>query len=99
LRARELLPPCDYTVHVSRKQGRPKGLVWPILLRQKLPVVTIPLRPQDGDAKLDLQAVLTAAYDRAAYDMRVNYRSEPVPRLTPEQAAWADALLRAKGLR
>jgi hypothetical protein len=99
LRAREVLPPCDYTVHVSRNGQRPQGLIWPIRLEQRLPVITIPLRPEDPDAKLDLQAVLNAAYDRAGYDLMIDYHSAPVPALSPPQAAWAEALLRSRGLR
>jgi hypothetical protein len=96
---RELLPACDYTVHVSRVERRPKGQVWPIRLAQRLPVVEIPLRAGDPDARLDLQQALTIVYDRAAYDLEIDYRAAPVPPLTGEAAAWADALLRSRGLR
>jgi hypothetical protein len=53
---------------LSRKDRRPKGHVWPIQLPQRLPVIGIPLKEGDGDVELDLQAVLTTAYERAAYD-------------------------------
>jgi hypothetical protein len=98
---REILPPCEYTVHVSRVERRPKGTgtVWPIRLKQRLPVISIPLRPGDEDGKLDLQQVLTLAYDRAGYDLELDYRADPVPPLTGELAALADELLRGKGLR
>jgi hypothetical protein len=99
IHTRELLPPADYYVHVSRKAKRPKAVVWPILLTQRLPVIAIPLRPEDADAPLDLQEVLTVAYDRAAYDMAVDYRREPVPPLTEPQQCWAHALLHSRGLR
>ena len=99
IHVRELLPRGDYFVHVSRKDARPKGYVWPILLPQRLPVVTIPLKPEDPDAKLDLQAVLDTAYDRAAYDLQVDYRMAAVPPLRGEADQWAAALLRSKGLR
>ena len=39
------------------------------------------------------------AYDRAGYDLTVNYRLAPEVALTAEQDAWADQLLKAKGLR
>ena len=94
-----MLPPYEYLVHVSRVEQRPKGLLWPIRLSQRLPVIPIPLRPEDPDASLDLQAVITTAYDRAGYDLSVDYTRDPVPPLTGEWAAWADGLLKAKGLR
>ena len=99
LHTRELLPPGEYFVHVSRKDRRPKGYVWPILLPQRLPVIGIPLKEGDGDVELDLQMVLAIAYDRAAYDLEVDYRSEPVPPFSQRYAEWASALLIAKGLR
>jgi hypothetical protein len=96
---RELYPKCDYLVHVSRVGKRPSGVIWPIKVTQRLPVIDIPLRGGDPDAKLDLQAVLTTAYDRAAYDLDVDYRTDPVPPLEGETAEWARRLLAAKGLR
>ena len=99
LHTRELLPPAEYYVHVSRKDRRPKGYVWPILLPQRLPVIGIPLKEGDPDAKLDLQEVLVTAYERAAYDLQVNYRAEPTPKLAPELAEWANTLLTSKGMR
>jgi len=91
--------PHDYLVHVSRASRRPRATVWPIFLPQRLPVVPIPLRPEDPDAKLDLQSVLSTAYDRAAYDLEVDYRADPVPPFSAESADWAGRLLQAKGLR
>lgn len=95
----QVIPDCEYLVHVSRAAKRPGATVWPIRLHQRLPVIPIPLRPEDGDAKLDLQAVLTTVYDRAAYDLEIDYRAKTVPPLPPELAEWAQQWLQAKGLR
>lgn len=95
--ARRLVPHADYVVHVSRADRRPKGWLWPIRLQQRLPVVAVPLRDDDPDAALDLQEVLNVAYDRARYDVEVNYRSDPVPPLTGPAAEWAKSLLKEKG--
>jgi len=99
LHTRELLPRGDYFVHVSPKNRRPKGYVWPILLPQRLPVIGIPLKEGDGDVELDLQNVLISAYERAAYDLQIDYRSEPTPPLTEEASRWINSLLAAAGLR
>jgi hypothetical protein len=91
---------CEYRVYVSDASKRPAGgLLWPIRLRQRLPVVRIPLKPEDPPVPLDLQAVLNTVYDRGAYHLAIDYRSEPVPPLSPEWSAWADHHLREKGLR
>jgi hypothetical protein len=68
-------------------------------VRQALPSIPIPLRGTDSDVLLDLSAVLRDAYDRANYDLSIDYRREPQPQLADEDAAWADKLLRKKGLR
>jgi hypothetical protein len=91
--------PHEYLVHASNIGLRPHGLIYPIRLSQRLPVIPIPLKPNDPDARLDLQAVLDAAYDRAGYDLDIDYRTEPRPPLEGVLAGWADQLLRSKGLR
>ena len=93
LHTREALPRADYYVHVSRTDLRPKGLVWPITLQQRLPVIAIPLRLEDPEAPLDLQEILNTAYDRAAYDLAIDYGRETVPPLTTDQRRWAEELL------
>jgi hypothetical protein len=99
VRTRRRLPPHEYLVHVSRAERYPRGQFWPIRLSQRLPVILIPLKPEDPDAPLDLQAVLATTYDRAGYDLSVEYTREPVPPLAGEWSAWSDALLKAHGLR
>ncbi len=94
-----LARPYDYVVHVSRADQRPKGYVWRIFLDQPLPVVGVPLKEEDADAPLDLQEVLNSVYDRAGYDLDIDYRRPPVVRLPREQARWANQVLRSKGLR
>lgn len=96
------LPPLvrsDYRVLVSRAGKRSRACYWPFSVRQPLPVVGIPLKGKDADVPLDLGAVLQTAYERGAYDRSIDYRNDPEPPLEPEDAAWADALLREKGFR
>jgi hypothetical protein len=91
--------PYDYIVHASRAGERPKGLVWRILLSQRLPTINIPLKGEEKPAALDLQKALDLAYDRSGYEGMIDYRELPKVSLTEKQEAWADALLREKGLR
>lgn len=99
IQTRELLPRADYYVHVSKKEARPKGIVWPILLPQRLPIIDIPLLVEDPDVKLDLQTVLNTAYERAAYDLDIDYCRSPVPPFPADYSEWADRLLKERGLR
>jgi hypothetical protein len=41
---------------------------------------------------------LNLPYESGGYD-DIDYHRDPEPPLAPGEAAWADALLRAKGLR
>jgi hypothetical protein len=91
----EDLPQCDYYVLVSRAEERPQAGLWPLRLRDRLPVIPIPLRSPHPDAQLDLQALLNRIYDAAGYEDDI-YTGEPQPRLTPEDAAWAGQFLNSQ---
>ena len=95
-----LVPRSAYRAYTDRTAatGRRK-LAWPISLRAPLPVLPVPLRPGELDVPLDLQVVLNAAYDRAAYDADADYQGDATPPLSADDAAWADIVLRAAKLR
>ncbi|MFO0950485.1 MAG: DUF4058 family protein [Isosphaeraceae bacterium] len=88
-------PECDYSVTVSRAGQRPEADFWPVRLRDRLPVIPVPLRAPDPDATLDLQALLDAVYDAGRY-ARYAYESAPRPPLRSEDEAWAKSLLPAR---
>jgi hypothetical protein len=87
----EDLPGCDYYALVSRAEERPRVGIWPFRLRDPLPLIPIPLRPSDPDARLDLQQVLHHVYDDAGYEDYI-YTGAPQPLLQPADAAWAREL-------
>ncbi len=89
----------EYLVHISRKHSGPRGQRYPLRLPHRLPAIPIPLKAGDPDATLDLQALVEQTYDRAGYDMEINYSNEPIPPLEAPLEKWADQLLRSKGLR
>ncbi|MEX0585426.1 MAG: DUF4058 family protein, partial [Pirellulales bacterium] len=98
--AAELLPSCEYVVHVSESDRRPVGKVWPIRLPQPLPRITIPLSGSDQSVPLDLQLSLSRAYENAGYDLTIDYAIDPpAPPLIEADAAWLNALLHAAGRR
>ncbi len=81
-------PDCTYSVLVSRAERRPRAEFWPFGLRDPLPVVPIPLRDGDPDARLDLRAVLDRVHDEAGYVYYL-YGDDPDPPLTGDDLAWA----------
>lgn len=92
---RTILPPHDYAVHASRAEDRPEARLWPIRLQRRLPVIEIPLKKEDADAKLDLQALFAEAYDRGANDLAIDYMRPCVPALPAELETWAKKLIAA----
>jgi hypothetical protein len=73
------LPAAHYLVMVCKAGERPRSSVWPISVRQPLPTIPIPLLPPDPSVPLDLGQALRTAYERARYDLRVDYRRPPLP--------------------
>ena len=65
----------------------------------RLPVVKIPLRPDDADVPLDLQALVEQCYRNGAYEGTLNYAADPDPPLLGAEKDWADKWLYEKGLR
>jgi hypothetical protein len=97
----EQLPPSHrtpYQVGVWRASRPDCASVYKVPLRERLPRIEIPLRPDDRDAPLDLQAVLEQCYRNGGYD-DIDYTGEPDPPLKKDDAAWADTLLREQGRR
>lgn len=91
--------PWDYLVSLHRSGEENRYEVWGIPLRQRLPRIRVPLAGDDPDVVLDLQAVFDRCYDQGAYARRLDYRREPPTPLKEDDAAWANALLRERGLR
>ena len=88
-------PECDYSVMVSRVEKRRAADFWPIMLRDRLPLIPIPLRSPDGSVPVDLQEVLHRAYDGPGYEHFI-YGGSPEPALSPEDAVWARQFLPAR---
>ena len=89
----------DYRILVSRGDCRPNATLYAFGVRQPIPPFSLPLKPGDQEPIVDLGRILHDLYDRASYDLRLNYTGDPDPPLLSVEAAWADQLLRQKGLR
>jgi hypothetical protein len=102
LRAPETVVPdgyrSPYRVCVSRGGLPARAELYRVSLRSPLPYIRIPLRESDEDARLDLQQLIEQVYADGAYD-DIDYTVDPDPPLSPEDAAWADQLLRQQGKR
>ncbi len=93
-RARAKAGPFDYHVCIHRFDNLEDFFVYPIRLQDRLPEITIPLLPGDGDVVVDLQAIFQRSYDAGPYRRRIRYgHTAPVPPRDDETQAWAARLL------
>lgn len=81
--------PYDYGVLVSRGEMRPRAVLIPFTVRDRIPVFPLPLLPGDVEPLVELQAVFDQVYDRSRLSKRIDYERPPDPPLRPEDAAWA----------
>jgi len=93
----------DYLILINRSQGR-QGfetdyLLYPVLVREGLPCIPVPLAGDTPDLPLDLQTAFERVYLGGPYPRMIDYTLPPGPPLTEEDVAWADGLLREAGLR
>ena len=85
-----------YCVMVSRAGERPRVEVWPIVLRDPLPTIPVPLNAGDADVTLDIRSAIDRVYDDGGYAKRI-YLHDPDPPLEEEDAAWAERLANTAG--
>lgn len=88
----------DYSILVSRGHRRPKADLISFGVRDPIPRFPLPLRRGEDEPEVDLGKVLHDLYDRASYDLRIDYTNEPVPPLPPGDSEWARALVSDRGV-
>jgi hypothetical protein len=87
------LPPGDYYASVSRRDRRPRAEVYAWTLREPLPTIPVPLKKGDPDVLLDLDAVFTTVYDRARYDLSLDYTQPVHPPFSGADGEWFRQLI------
>ncbi len=81
-----------YHTSVWRANDPEGGECYPMPLREPLPVIAIPLREDDADATLDLQALVDQAYRRGHYNA-ADFTRRPDPPFSADDEAWIDSVL------
>lgn len=78
----------DYRIVVSRSRQRPQADVYLFSMREPLPDIPVPLRPGEPEPTLPLNQLLQDVYRRAAFDLVIDYNTDPVPPLSPADQSW-----------
>jgi hypothetical protein len=90
----------DYRIIVSRAQDRPQAVVYLFTIRDPIPDIPVPLQPGDAEPSVALNRLLHDVYDRAGYDLAVDYRqSPPPPQMAAQDVQWMQQLLHSQGLQ
>jgi hypothetical protein len=84
----------DYRILVSRSELRPQAELYPFNLQEKIPTFILPLRKGDTEPLVDLQSVIQDLFDRAGFDLAIDYTREPVPPIGEDDLVWVSELLK-----
>jgi hypothetical protein len=82
-----------YMVGIRRVEPPKRWFIYPIRLRERLPVIPIPLRPGEADVMLDLQPLIDRVFVAGGHD-DIDYSKPPRPPLDPGDAEWAAEVIR-----
>lgn len=83
----------DYRLIVSRAWQRPRADAYLFRVRDAIPAIPIPLVQGAAEPTLPLNSLLHDLYERAGYDLAIDYTQAADPPLRPEDAAWAASLI------
>lgn len=95
------LPPAFQTTYLTcvyRGFGHSQCELYRMPLTERLPAIRVPLRREDPDIVLEIQALVDQAYAEGRYD-DLDYARPCVPPLEGPDAGWADDLLKSAGRR
>ena len=88
----------DYRILVSRGTQRLRAALIAFTLRQPIPSFTLPLLPGDAEPEIVLNRIFHDLYQRARFDLRLDYTQPPIPPLSEADTVWAQELMQASGL-
>lgn len=88
---------CYFVMLVRADQTQTQ--VWALTVRDKLPVLPVPLKSPDPDIRLDLGQAFDDATTPVDYDETIDYREDPPPpSFSDEDREWLQNVLRERSL-
>ncbi|MEH1824955.1 MAG: DUF4058 family protein [Nostoc sp.] len=83
----------DYSILVSHSYNRPDADLYAFDLKNPIPVFPVPLRQGEPEPIVDLQRLLNEIYERARFDLAIDY-SQPLKIVqSPQEEAWLREIL------
>ncbi|MBR8835661.1 MAG: DUF4058 family protein [Stigonema ocellatum SAG 48.90 = DSM 106950] len=82
-----------YCILVNRGYRRPEADLYTFGLKDPIPAFSVPLNQGEPEPIVDLQKLLNEVYERARFDLAIDY-SQPVQlSLSPQEKAWVTEIL------
>jgi hypothetical protein len=89
----------DYHILISPREYRPRADLYLFNLPDEIPTFALPIRSEDHYPIINLGSLLNKVYERAGYDVVIDYKKNPSPPLSSKEQEWLNSLLKDKGLR
>ena len=89
----------DYRILVSRSHQRPQADLYAFNLPDEIPVFPLPLKTDEAEPLVMLHDLLNQVYERASYEVVIDYTRPPVPAVEGQADAWMNKLLKEQSLR
>ncbi len=86
-------PETDYRILVCRSRRSNDAVLYAFPYTGPIPPIPIPLLPGDFEPELDLNLVLHSLFERARYDLIIDYKQPPDPALRQADLAWAASIV------
>jgi hypothetical protein len=90
-----VMPPGHFFAFISRGSQRPRCEVYGWSIREKLPVIPIPLKAPDFDVALDLATAFSMSYERNRYHRTMRYRTPVEGSLSDDDRNWIAEIVKA----
>lgn len=84
----------DYSILVSRGYHRPEADLYGFNLREPIPIFPVPLKQGEQEPLVDLQKLLNEVYQKARFDLVLDYSQSVKPTLSVEEKSWVEEILK-----
>ena len=85
------MQPTHYRIIVSRSEQRPQANLYGFNLQEPIPSFPLPLKPEEQEPMVNLQAIVEGVCELAGYNDRIDYRQPiPAPTLSKADQQWVE---------
>lgn len=82
-----------YQILVSRADRRPEADLYLFDLKDSIPSVPMPLRAGEPEPIIHLQQLVNQVYERARFDLAIDYAQPVKPALSTDEIAWVKSVI------